>query len=354
MSFSGILFVKDTKIFWKGLESKKLINGETQISNGLRALIKNSNLNFFERNWIDVGNIDSYNKELQKTNPFDFSKDNEIIYFSNKKVVKFFCDINISENRYKRSKLNPNVFPKLIKYNHGFYEYNKIKGKTLYEYCNIQIFKSLLKFLDNKLWNKNINKVKNFEKICDKFYRIKTLQRLDLFLKNYPKIENVKLSNGIKLPKIKKLMSNFNWSEITNGIPVFFHGDLQFDNILYNNKQFKLIDWRQDFAGEIYFGDIYYDLSKLYGGLLINYNLIKKNQFNYYVKNEKEINYNLFNFHDSYEYINLLEKFILKKGLNLNKVKKIVGIIYLNMSPLHKSPFNEILYLHSKKILNEF
>ena len=43
MSFSGILFIKDTKIFWKGLQNRKLINGEKQISNGLNELIKAQN-----------------------------------------------------------------------------------------------------------------------------------------------------------------------------------------------------------------------------------------------------------------------------------------------------------------------
>ena len=62
------------------------------------------------------------------------------------------------------------------------------------------------------------------------------------------------------------------------GIPSFIHGDLQFDNIIYNKKlnKFILIDWRQDFAGQIEFGDLYYDIAKLYGGILLNYDYIKK------------------------------------------------------------------------------
>ena len=65
-----------------------------------------------------------------------------------------------------------------------------------------------------------------------------------------------------------------------DGIPVFIHGDLQFDNIIFGGK-FSLIDWRQDFAGSFY-GDKYYDLAKLYGGMLINYDRIKQNKMSYF------------------------------------------------------------------------
>ena len=49
-----------------------------------------------------------------------------------------------------------------------------------------------------------------------------------------------------------------------------FHGDLHFDNIIYNSKskKFTYIDWRESFSGNVNGGDLYYDLSKLYAGCL--------------------------------------------------------------------------------------
>ena len=69
-------------------------------------------------------------------------------------------------------------------------------------------------------------------------------------------------------------MNRIDWKNLSDGKQVF-SWRLQFDNIIFNFKGFKLIDWRQDF-GNIYVGDLYYDLAKLYGGLLINYKLIKE------------------------------------------------------------------------------
>ena len=54
------------------------------------------------------------------------------------------------------------------------------------------------------------------------------------------------------------------------------------ENILYNqkNKKFLFLDWRQDFNGNLEIGDLYYDLSKLLHGLIVEHNHSKKFIFN--------------------------------------------------------------------------
>ena len=71
-----------------------------------------------------------------------------------------------------------------------------------------------------------------------------------------------------------------------------FHGDLQFDNILYDqiNKKFFYIDWRDSFADNTNGGDIYYDLAKLYGGLIFNYFEIKTKQIFEFEKGDLIVN----------------------------------------------------------------
>ena len=44
-------------------------------------------------------------------------------------------------------------------------------------------------------------------------------------------------------------------------------------------KRFTFLDWRQDFAGLINYGDIYYDLAKLLHGLIVSHRLINNNYF---------------------------------------------------------------------------
>jgi len=47
----------------------------------------------------------------------------------------------------------------------------------------------------------------------------------------------------------------------------------------------------------------------------------------------------------------IYEKWIIDNGLDLNKVKKITGLIYLNMSPLHEDKFGKMLWFKSIEIL---
>ena len=44
----------------------------------------------------------------------------------------------------------------------------------------------------------------------------------------------------------------------------------------FQKNKFKLIDWRQDFSGNLNYGDIYYDLAKLNGGIYVSYQNVKK------------------------------------------------------------------------------
>ena len=53
-------------------------------------------------------------------------------------------------------------------------------------------------------------------------------------------------------------------------------------------------------------------------------------------------------------FTNILEDYIFNNKLSLSKIKFLTGLIYLNMSILHKPPFDKILFNFGKKIiLNE-
>ena len=46
-----------------------------------------------------------------------------------------------------------------------------------------------------------------------------------------------------------------------------------------------MLDWRQDFAGELIVGDMYYDLAKLNHNLTINHEIVNKKLYNHSVDN---------------------------------------------------------------------
>ena len=132
-----------------------------------------------------------------------------------------------------------------------------------------------------------------------------------------------------------------------------FHGDLQFDNVLYNdqNDKFTYIDWRESFAGNTEGGDLYYDLSKLYGGCILPYNILKDEESITVTEGVSTVKYSHNTSHQLTEFIKLYENWLIDHNYDLNKVKLITGLIYLNMSPLHSNKFNKMLWFKSIEML---
>ena len=58
---------------------------------------------------------------------------------------------------------------------------------------------------------------------------------------------------------------------------------------LISSKKIKLLDWRQDFSGNIFFGDIYYDFAKLLHGMIVSHEIVKNNGYNVKINRSKVI-----------------------------------------------------------------
>ena len=347
-----MIYIYDFNEYWKTLSRVINKKNSPQLSDGLPDLLKIKKIYFKNINWIDVGKFKLYQKYINQNTKFDFSKKNEAIYIINGKVIKYFEDKNIVNQRFDKSKKVKNIFP-ILKKKNNFYYYNYIDGKTLYEVRNnTKIFPYFLKWAHNKLWIKSI-KDKQFQLNCRQFYKDKTNKRLSAILFKYKKIDKFKINEASMIP-IRSLLKKIDWTNLTDGKSYFIHGDLQFDNILYKgNRKFLLLDWRHSFGSYVNKGDIYYDIAKLLGGILINYKKIKMNKFVFREK-KNNVSYKILedqgilrkNFQTLYRYI-------IKERLNLDKIYTLTALIYLNMAPLHHYPFDKILFGLSKEILSD-
>ena len=118
---------------------------------------------------------------------------------------------------------------------------------------------------------------------------------------------------------------------------------------------FTAIDWRTDFGGDSY-GDLYYDLAKMLGGILLDYQAVKADKLEYYEIAERA-KLNDCAIPDAEAYAAQLANFCITAGYDWDKVRLLVPIIYLNMSPLHEAPFDKYLFalaqLHFARYFNE-
>ena len=112
------------------------------------------------------------------------------------------------------------------------------------------------------------------------------------------------------------------------------------------------MDWRQDFAGNLDTGDIYYDLAKLMHGLIVNHELIANNYYKI-SWNKDKISFDL---HRKQILVECEQKFNLwltENGYDSKKVYILTALIYLNIAPLHHYPYSLLLYAMGKKMLSD-
>ena len=307
--------------------------------------------------WFDAGCIEGIEKSTKYFDTKEYNilpKQDESIWFIEDKVIKYSNDKDFIFERIERNKRLNGLIPKIIDHRENMYSYKFIKGSVLSKCVNLTIFDNLLEEL-KKFW-KNYPildyEKKEFKKKCIEFYKTKTLKRLKNYFIKYDYEDQEELINGIRVPKVLELMEKIDWENLSNGIPVAFHGDLHFENIILTEiSNFILLDWRQNFAGNLDYGDIYYDLAKLLHGIIVSHEIVNKEL--YFIKNEDESI--LSTIYRNQIYVEIEEafyKFLKEGGYDIKKVKILTALIYLNIASLHHYPYSKFLFFYGKYMLN--
>jgi len=310
--------------------------------------------------YFDAGNINVFQSYINKNNEYDvLIKYDESITFHHDKVIKFFYNKEKNLKRIKRFQYLTDVAPKILNYSDNFHVIEKINSRPISENNDRHLIFKLLTWSKNNLWKSFQDTPTNFKTIIRDFYYVKTMKRIKKALEM--KIDDYKIINGVNIGNIDKIISQVDFNLLCNeNISYNFHGDFILDNILSNsddNSSFKLIDWREDFGGDLKHGDIYYDLAKLKHNIFFNHKNIEQKLYKVEQIQESECvvdlkcNYNLIS------QINDFEKFVEKNGFNNNKINILMSLIWINMAPLHEYPLNVFLfnfgkynlYFHNKK-----
>ena len=350
-AFIGLCGISDFNLFWNELECNIGTSGE-MVSAFYN--IEKYNATGKVLDWYDIGTIENYIK-ARKTysgEKFGIPKTNgQFLYKINDCCVKMFQD-NVA-NKIHRAENLGKLVPKLNYKGNNIFAYNWVDGSTLYE----SELKDQLDFID-WIGLEIIISAENIDisKDCEKFYVHKTQDRLTQYLEYAPEIMQGELvinSQPYKpvsyyLEQIDKdLLCNTNISTIK------WHGDMQFDNIIKTADSFKFIDWRDTFGDSIDYGDAYYDLAKLYGGICMNYSYMKDEKNYSYTRDDNRIEYS-FKIDDIDNKI-LYQRFYemtQKYGYSFDKIKTLTALIYLNMAPLHENGLDHLLFTNAILLLS--
>jgi hypothetical protein len=355
--YIGLAGIRDYQAFWKAMEE----GGDEAISigesHGMRALLK-MGVQSHSFTWFDTGNPETLAKTREEFKeeggPNILEKANEAIWFIDDQVIKFSDDKKFIANRVKRANEIKDFIPEITASTPNMYRYKKVEGEILSKAITLPLFEQLLQY-SKIFWEQQTlttTETLEFQNVCMKFYKDKTVERIELFYKNFGKQDGVEALNGIKVPKLKELLDKIDWNGLANGLPGRFHGDFHFENILYSNtdKKFTFLDWRQEFGGSLTTGDIYYDLAKLLHGLIICHELITEDHF--WVDWQKdEIRFDFHRKQILVECEQYFSNWLTTNGYDKKKVWTMSALVYLNIAALHHYPYSLLLFALGKSLL---
>lgn len=340
----GVWHIHDTAKFFEQLHG-------TELSSGFAGLPMDA----IEIGWRDLGSeafYDAFVTEQHGSESFDYSKENELLYTvhirgtadPHRRVIKYFGDSRITEHRLLRSQGRP-YFPEVDGRHAGMYTYRFVPGKTLYEYNTPATFVHLLDWLETSVWNQAPPEAVLSSTDCRAFYWTKTQDRLAQFRKKYPSY-NPQRVNGRPTPSsLEQYLEQMDWKRLCTGAlaerTAFIHGDLQFDNIIQTpSGEMCLLDWRQDFAGQLWYGDKYYDIAKLHAGLLLNHDLIKRRAF-FFEETDNDTSV-MIDIPERPMYRMMRKRLVVQYSDPM--IDDIVTLILVNMAPMHRPPYDRLLF----------
>jgi len=349
----GLVGVHDHKQYWAALRSAYNSDHNNRSLNDvsvLEHLTKKSKWKIVEfKNWYDIGNVEALKKARShwKDSIHVLEKQEESISIVGQKIIKFFYDKDIVSKRCNRAAVLDGLVPSITDQSSNFYAYKFVEGQLAADVMTPQKMKHLLEWASQNLWLPTAFH-ENFEEQCLHFYKTKTQNRVDNFLKGY-KPDSNHMINGISVPSLDELMEKVPWDKLKQAKPTNFHGDFILDNIIIQNDgTFKLLDWRHQFGfNSISAGDAYYDLAKLNHNLTVNHDIICRDLYNIEV-DDNVVTCDILRKNNHVQCAEVLKNYVIDNGYDFNIVETITGLIWLSMAPLHHQPFDEFLYYYGK------
>ena len=335
-AFIGLMYAKDNQ-YLENLQSKNARETYQGFDENLD--LKAHTVS----DWLDFGTYEKWQELNGQLPELSFTKPNELFYHDNDKIVKFFVNPEHVSKRYDRAKENPACMPTNMVAKNNFLIHDYAQGDIVYNQLSPALFEKMLSWCENYIWKKpGIHG--NVKNACTNFYKFKTYERLEQFRIKHPDWEEPYKVNKFAVERIDTYLKQIDWEWLCTTVDWrFIHGDLHFDNTIYDpvTDNFTAIDWRTDFSGFMH-GDLYYDLAKMLGGIRLSYRAVKNDELEYIEKNEVAV-IKVPGVNDCLSYENILKHWAESNNLDWHKVEVLVPLIYLNMSPLHETPFDKFL-----------
>ena len=256
-----------------------------------------------------------------------------------------------AQNMNSRLKYLNGVNPPDVKVKGRFLTHKFVVGTLLSELTEKNAMVNFLDFINDKLWKVSGMRDTQQNQLGIVFYKDKTQERVNLMLKNNTLEQGQTNINGMQIPSLSNQLKNIDWNNLCTFSQSYFHGDPQPENVIYDNYEWTLIDWRDNFGGQVDFGDKYYDLAKIYHALIVSGQSVRRGEFEVYILKNNDILTKIFIQHNHRIMINEFEKWVSLNGIDLLKIRELSALILLNIAPLHKKDYGIFLYYYGRYLL---
>lgn len=354
LPYIGLAGIHDFEAFWQSMTGQGKAAVEMGESAGLRDLI-GQGIRPRKFTWYDTGNMNALTAAREALRqpgaPNILDKANEAIWFVDNSVIKFSADDRFIANRIERSAMLGDWCPQITGHSRNMYRYDKVEGRIFSEIVTVPLFRKLLNQSD-RFWETiplSPEQKKIFMTDCRDFYEAKTRKRIDQFYRAFKVEDRAEMINDKAVPTMAELLDRIDWEWLSEGVPVRFHGDFHFENILYDKgtDRFWFLDWRQDFAGKLDYGDLYYDLAKLGHGIIVSHEMISKELFDV-SWDGPQVRFDFHRKHTLVECEQCFKEYVTGAGYDWRKVQIMTYLIYLNIAALHHFPYSHMLYYLGK------
>ncbi len=350
--YIGLAGIADPDIFWMGMEAGGAAAIEQGEAVGLRALLERGrDISAYEFTWFDTGlpqglaQADSSFKGSQ--GPNILNKPNEAIWFVGDNVIKYADDTTFISQRTQRARELAGFVPPVESTTEHMYAYRHAEGEVLSQVVTLPLFAQLLEHCAT-FWRKaalTMDEQAHFRCSCLDFYKAKTLARIQKFYDVFHKPGGELIINRVTTPPLSTILESVDWENLSHGLIGRFHGDFHFENILWDARQqrFIFLDWRQNFAGDLKRGDIYYDLAKLMHGLIVSHGVIARNLYTASWEGNT-LDFDFMRPHSLVCCQQYFENWLTEHDYDADKVRLLTALIYLNIAALHHYPYCFLLY----------
>jgi choline kinase len=352
--YIGVAQIVDHELFWELIQKiYELYQSSLQLSDihVYREMMKRGSIFIGQpvEGYYDIGNSDSYISTNQhfKSSYDILVKNTESISFHETTVVKFFHNTEKNNNILERAKFLMPLIPTIYKSTNNFHLMEKIDSRPISKIYKHGLIRKLLHWAQVYLWI-HVHNDQDFKTCCYRFYHDKTMERVKSYLntdgaRDYNKI------NGCVIGSMTDVLNNVPFDVLTDCKPYRYHGDFILDNILMRpNGNFCLIDWRDNFGGDLHRGDLYYDLAKLRHNIYFNHKNINDRLYHIneieYDTCEVDMKCNYFLVKQLSDY----DDFIKEQHYDSEKINILVALIWINMSALYEHPLSTFLFNFGK------